>query len=154
MESFNNSDTTYILEYYPYYTRNRIGNRFGRYGDIWRWSMAGLLESWILTLFSDFRYDYSYSCRMQFCFWYSPIICLWCAIIIFNRIRNRFGSSGDCMSWSMIFFDLCLHYKGLIYFSHRNVNFTGIYTSEMKLMSILVFWMLIHNLQSKRKSVR
>ena len=153
MESFNNSYTTYILEYYPWYNRNRIRNRFGRCRGILSWSIRGRYKSSILTLFSVFGPAYCNCYLMQFCFWYHVILALNCLRYSRNQIQNRFGSYRDCMSWSMIFFDFCLHYKGLLYFSHTNVNFWTNNEIYLKLISFVLSSMLIYNLQTDLKLV-
>ena len=144
----------YILMLYPCYIRNRITNWLGRYRDPLSWSIGGLFKMMILTLFSDFPYVCSDSCREQLDNCYNVILWLRCVIYIRNRIQNRFSSYGDCMSWSMIFVELCLHYKGSVYILHIYIKFATNESNNLIVVYILLFNMLIYNFQTKSKLVR
>ena len=147
-------DSVYILDLYPCYNRNRIGNRSGRYRDICSWSRKGLRDFEILTLFSHLLCVSSDSCREQLDNCYYVILALRCLTYISNRIQNWFGSYGDCMSWSMIFLYYSLHYKGIVCISHLHINFWRNVLISVQLILFVPSSMLIYNLQSDSESVR
>ena len=112
--------------------------------EIWHVEVKGVLsEESISPFLSAFACVYWNYCRIELYYYYHVLLASKCLRYIRNRIENRLGSYPDIQSWSKIFLDFGLHYKGLIYFWHTKLNSVSTDQIEMNIMSILVFGILI-----------